>query len=80
MSENTPPPGQPGCGKILEASRGASRDTPRLVELAPKDVAHQFVLEGRVADEPSPELVAKMMLQLEIEEEEFDPDVEPGDA
>ena len=30
--------------------------------------------------EVSPELVAEMMLELEVEEQEFDPDVQPGES
>ena len=79
--DDVPPPGRPGReGEVLEALRGASRDNPRLVELPPEEVARQLVLEGRVEGEPSPEVVAEMMLELEVEEEEFDPDVEPGES
>ncbi len=81
MSENVPPPGQPGReAEVLEALREASRRNPRLVELPPEEVTRQLVLEERVEGEPSPELVAEMMLQLEVEEQEFDPDVQPGEA
>ena len=81
MSDHAPPPGQPGReGEILEALREASRDNPRLVDLPPEEVARRLVLEGRIEDEPAVELVAEMMLQLEVEEQEFDPDVEPDEA
>lgn len=81
MSENVPPPGRPGReAEVLEALREASRHNPRLLEAPPEEVAHQLVLEGRVIGEPSPEVVAEMMLELEVEEKEFDPDVEPGEA
>ena len=81
MSENVPPPGKPGReSEVIEALREASRHNPRLVELPPEEVARQLVLEGRVIGEPSPELVAEMMLELEVEGQEFDPDVEPGEA
>jgi hypothetical protein len=81
MSENVPLPGQPGReGEILEALREASCDNPRLVELPPEEVARQLVLEGLLQYEPSLEMVAEMMMEFEIEEEEFDPDVDPGDA
>ena len=79
--DDVPPPGRPGReDEVLEALREASRDNPRLVELPPEEVARQLVVEGRVEGEPSPEIVAEMMLELEVEEQEFDPDVEPGDA
>ena len=81
MSENVPLPERPGReAEVLEALREASRRNPRLVELPPEEVARRLVLEGRVEGEPSPELVAEMMLELEVEEQEFDPDAEPGDA
>ena len=81
MSENVPPPGQPGReAEVFEALREASRHTPRLSEQPPEEVARRLVLEGRVGGEPSPELVAETMLELEVEEEEFDPDVEPGES
>ena len=81
MSENVPPPGRPGrAAEVLEALREASRHNPHLTEPPPEEVTRQLVLEGRVEGEPSPELVAEMVLQLEVEEEEFDPDVEPGEA
>ena len=38
------------------------------------------MLENLLREEPPVELVAKMMLQLEEEEEAFDPDVQPGEA
>ena len=80
MRGNIPPPGQPGReNEVLEALRGASRHNPLLLELPPEEVARQLVLEGRVEGEPSPELVAEMMLELEVEQEEFDPDVQPGE-
>ncbi len=59
--------------------REASRSNPRLVEMPSEEGARQLVLEGRVIGEPSPELVAEMMLELEVEEQEFDPDVQPGE-
>ena len=79
--DDVPPPGRPGGeAEILEALREASRRNPHLVELPPEEVARQLALEGLVIGEPSPEMVAEMMLQLEVEEQEFDPDVEPGVA
>ncbi|PLS81557.1 MAG: hypothetical protein CYG60_25755 [Actinobacteria bacterium] len=60
--------------------REASRDNPRLVEMPPEEVTRQLMLEGLLRDEPSPELVAEMMLQLEVEEQEFDPDVQPNES
>ncbi len=81
MSDHVPPPGRPGReAEVLEALRQASRRNPRLVELPPEEVTRQLVLEGRVEGEPSPELVAEMMLELEVEEQEFDPDVQPDEA
>ena len=81
MSESVPLPGQPGReAEVLEALREASRDEPRLLELLPEEVTHQLVLKGLLREEPSPELVAEMMLELEVEEEEFDPDVQPGES
>jgi hypothetical protein len=38
------------------------------------------MLEGLLQEEPPVELVAEMMLQLEAEEEAFDPDVQPDEA
>jgi hypothetical protein len=81
MSENVLSPGRPGHeAEVLEALRKASRDNPLLVELPPEEVTRQIMLENLLRDEPSPELVAEMMLQLEAEEEAFDPDVQPGEA
>ncbi len=81
MSENVPPPGRPGReAEVLEALREASRGNPLLVELPPEEVTRRLMLEGLLRDEPSPELVAEMMLQLEVEEQEFDPDVQPGES
>ncbi len=81
MDENAPPPGGPGREVgILEALREASRRNPRLVEEPPEEVTRQLALEGLLLDEPSPELVAEVMLELDAEEEAFDPDVEPGGA
>ena len=79
MSDHVPPPGRPGReSEVLEALMEAGRHNPRLVELPPEEVARRLVLEGRVIGEPSPEIVAEMMLELEVEEQEFDPGVEPG--
>ena len=76
MSENVPPPGRPGReAEVLEALREASRGNPRLMELPPEEVARQLVLEGLVEGEASPE----MMLELEVEEQGFDPDVQLGE-
>ncbi len=81
MSENVPPPGRPGReAEVLAALREASRGNPLLVELPPEEVTRRLMLEGLLRDEPSPELVAEMMLQLEVEEQEFDPDVQPGES
>ena len=81
MSENVPPPGRPGReAEVLEALRKASRDNPLLVELPPEEVTRQLMLEGLLREKPSPELVAEMMLELEVEEQEFDPDVQPGES
>ena len=80
-SEYIPPPGQPGRERaILEALRKAVRDNEPLVEQPPEEVARQLVLGGYLRDEPSPELVAEMVLALEVEEQTFDPDVKPGEA
>ncbi len=80
MSENVPPPGRPGReAEILEALREASRDNPLLAELPPEEVTRQLMLKGLLRDEPSPDLVAEM-LELEVEEQEFDPDVQPDEA
>ena len=81
MSESVPPPGLPGReAEVLEALRKASHDNPLLVELPPEEVTRQLMLQNLLRDEPSPELVAEMMLQLEAEEEAFDPDVQPGES
>ena len=78
MSGNVPPPGRPGReAEVLEALRAAGRDNPCLVELPPEEVARQPVLEGRVGGEPSPAVVAEMMLA--VEEQEFDPDARLGE-
>ncbi|PLS84681.1 MAG: hypothetical protein CYG60_16615 [Actinobacteria bacterium] len=79
--DDVPPPGRPGReGEVLEALREAIRRNPLLRELPPEEVTRQLMLGGLLRDEPSPELVAEMMLELEVEEEEFDPDVQPGDS
>ena len=68
-SDHVPAPGQPGREEeILGALREASRHNPLLRELPPEDVTRQLMLEGLLRDEPSPELVAEMMLELEVEE------------
>ena len=47
MSESVPLPGQPSReAEVLEASREASRDEPRLLELLPEEVTHQLVLKA----------------------------------
>ena len=67
MSDHVPPPGRPGReAEVLEALREASRDNPRLVGLPPEEVARQLMLEGLLREEPSPELVAEIMLELEV--------------
>ena len=81
MSDHVPPPGRPGReAEVLEALREASRRNPRLVEATPEEVTRQLMLEGLLRDEPSPELVAEMVLELEVEEQGFDPDVQPGES
>ncbi|MDP9438013.1 MAG: hypothetical protein M3P49_04620 [Actinomycetota bacterium] len=65
--------------EVLGALRKAGRRNPRLVGLPPEEVARQLLLEGLLRDEPPPELVAEMMLELEVEEQEFDPDVQPNE-
>ena len=80
MSENVPPPGRPGReAEVLEALREASRDNRLLLELHPEEVTRQLMLKGLLREEPSPELVAEMMLELEVEEDKFDPDVQSGE-
>ena len=80
MSDHVPPPGRPGReAEVLEALRRASRGNPLLLELPPEEVTRQLMLEGLLRQEPSPEMVAEMMLELEVEEQEFDPDVQPGE-
>ncbi len=79
--DDVPPPGRPGReAEVLEALREAVRHDPHLVKLPPEEVARRLVLEGRVEGEPSPEVVAEMMLELEVEEQEFNPDVQPGES
>ncbi len=79
MSDHVPSPGRPGReAEVLKALRKASRDNPLLRELPPEEATRQLMLEGLLWEEPSPELVAEMMLELEVEEEKFDPDVQPG--
>jgi hypothetical protein len=81
MSDHVPPQGRPGReAEVLDALRAASRRNPLLRELPPEEVTRQLMLEGLLRDEPSPELVAGMMLELEVEKEEFDPDVQPGES
>lgn len=81
MSENVPPPGRSRHeAEVLEALRKASRHNRLLLELPPEEVARHLMLEGLLRQEPSPELVAGMMLELEVEEEEFDPDVQPDES
>ena len=81
MSENVPPPGRPGReAEVLEALREASRHNPHLLEAPPEQVTRHLMLEGLLREEPSPELVAEMALELEVEEEEFDPDAQPGES
>ena len=67
-SDHVPPPGRPGREEeILEALREASRRDRRLTEAPPEEVARQLELAGHLRDEPSPELMAEMMLELEEE-------------
>ena len=66
--------------EVLEALREASRHNPLLRELPPEEATRQLMLEGLLREEPSSELIAEMMLELEVEEEEFDPDVQPGES
>ena len=81
MSDYIPLPGRPGReAEVLKALREASRHNPLLRELPPEGATRQLMLEGLLQEEPSPELVAEMMLELEVEEEEFDPDVQPGES
>lgn len=81
MSEHVPPPGRPGReAEVLEALREASRRNAVLLELPPEEVTRHLMLEGLLREEPAPELVAEMMLELEVEEEEFDPDVQPDET
>ncbi len=81
MSDQVPPPGRPGReAEVLAALKEASRRNPRLVEEPPEEVTRQLMLAGLLREEPSPELVAEMMLELEVEEQEFDPDVQPGES
>ena len=81
MSDHVPPPGQPGReAEVFEALREASRHNRHLLEAPPEEVTRQLMLEGLLRQEPSPEMVAEMMLELEVEEQEFDPDVQPGEA
>ena len=81
MGENVPPSGGPGReGEVLEALREASHRNPRILEQSPEEVARRLVLEGSLRDGPPVELVAEMMLQLEAEEEAFDPDVRLGEV
>ncbi len=81
MSDHVPPPGRPGRDtEVLAALREAIRHNQLLLELPPEEVIRQLMLQGLLRDEPSPELVAEMMLQLEVEEEAFAPDVQPDEA
>ena len=81
MRDHVPSPGRPGREtEVLAALREAIRHNQLLLKLPPEEVAQQLVLEGLLRDEPSPELVAEMMLQLEAEEEAFAPDVQPDEA
>lgn len=80
-SDQVPSPGRSGREEeVLMALREASRHNPRLVRQPPQEVAHQLALGGYLQDEPSREQVAEMMLQFELEGEEFAPDVEPGEV
>ncbi len=80
MSENAPP-GRPGReAEVLEALREAVDRDPLLTEEPPEEASRRLVLEGLLREEPPVELVAEMLLQLDAEEKEFDPDVQPGEA
>ena len=54
--------------------REAVFENPRLREMPAEEVARQFVLEGRLQQEPSPVLVAEMLEALEAEEQRFEAD------
>jgi hypothetical protein len=81
MSENVPPSGRSGReAEVLAALREATSRNRLLLELTPEEVTRQFMRAGLLRDEPSPELVAEKTLELEVEEQEFAPDVQPGES
>ena len=67
-----PAKGEPGPDEILGALREAVADNPRLAGMPAEAVARQLVLEGRLQLEPSPRLVAEMLVALEAEESAFE--------
>ena len=67
-----PAKGEPGPDEILGALREAVADNPRLAEMPAEEVARQLVLEGLLRQEPSPTLVAEMLVALEAEESAFE--------
>ena len=74
--------------EILEALRRAVRDDPAELGRPAEEVARELARGGYLEGEPDPVLVAEMLGVVEAEggrapksdEEEFDPDVEPGEA
>jgi hypothetical protein len=65
---------EPGPDEIVEALREAVFENPRLKEMPAEEVPRQLVLDGRLQQEPSPELVAEMLEALEAEEQGLEAD------
>ena len=65
---------EPGPDEIVEALREAIFENPRLREMPAEEVARQLILEGRLQQEPSPVLVAEMLVALEAEKQGFEED------
>ena len=62
-----PPKDEPDLDEILGALGEALTDNPRLAEMPEEEVARQLVLDGRLASEPSPPLVAEALQAIEAE-------------
>ena len=62
-----PPKDEPGLDEILVALGEALNNNPRLAEMPEEEVARRLDLDGRLAREPSPPLVAEALRAIEAE-------------